>query len=729
MANDGTIVIGTELDDSGLKSGLGRVGSIASSGLKAAGIAISAVSAGLVAAGTAAVKVGSDFEAGMSTVAAISGATAEELAQLEDKAREMGAATKFSATEAASAMEYMAMAGWKTGDMLEGVEGIMDLAAASGEDLALTSDIVTDALTAFGLQAQDSAHFADVLAKASSSSNTNVAMMGVTFQYVAPLAGAMGYSIEDTAVAIGLMANAGIKGEKAGTALRSMFTRLVDPPKEAAEALATLGIEAQNADGSMKPLSEMMVDLRGAFSGLTDAQKTQYAAAIAGTEGMSGFLNIVNAGEADFQALTEQIGNADGAAKKMAAIRLDNLQGDVELLKSGLSELGIAAYKGAQGPLREMVQLATQAVGQLNDAFKKGGFEGLVSSLGTVLAQGINVIVGYVPQLTQAAVSLISAFLQGIIDNLPGITTAALSVVTALVEALIALAPQILQAGITILITLAQGLSETLPELIPVAIDAIFTLIDTLLDNIDALVDAGIELTFALAEGLIDALPRLLEKAPEIVTKLVEAIVRNAPKLLTAAGQLITKLIEGIVNNLGNLGQVAGRMVMTIVEGVLNLNARMLEAGRNVIRGLWDGMWSLNDWLLKNVYGLLDGMLDGIKDFFGIHSPSTVMRDVIGKNLVRGIGAGIEVETPEAVRTLEALGNRLVSAANSAPLLRDTTAATAAQSSVSNSSSFGMGGVTINWYGGGEDADVQAISRRLGQLTERQIRQKGILYG
>ena len=253
------------MDSSGFKSGVDKITSIAKTGLKSAVGAISAVSAALTAAGGYAIKVGSDFEAGMSEVSAISGATSEDLEALTAKAKEMGAITKFSATESAEAFKYMAMAGWKTEDMLGGIEGIMNLAAASGEDLATVSDICTDALTAFGLQAGDSAHFADVLAKAASNSNTNVGMMGYTFKYVAPIAGAMKYSIEDTAVAIGLMANAGIKGEQAGTSLRAMLTRLVKPTDESAAAMEKLGITATNSDGSMKPLSETIGDLRTAF--------------------------------------------------------------------------------------------------------------------------------------------------------------------------------------------------------------------------------------------------------------------------------------------------------------------------------------------------------------------------------------------------------------------------------------------------------------------------------
>lgn len=299
----------------------------------------------LVGVATAAINAGNDFEEGMSKVAAISGATGDELEALTEKAKEMGAKTKFSATESAEAFEYMAMAGWKTDDMLNGIEGIMNLAAASGEDLAGVSDIVTDALTAFGLQASDSAHFADVLAKASSSSNTNVGLMGATFKYVAPIAGSMKYSIEDTAVAIGLMANSGIKGEQAGTALRSTLSRLVDPPKEAAAALEDLGISAVNADGSMKPLNEVMVTLREKFKGLDDSQKASYASSIAGTEAMSGFLAIVSASDNDFNNLTEAINNADGTAQDMADTMQDNTKGAIVEMTGSLETAGITLQK------------------------------------------------------------------------------------------------------------------------------------------------------------------------------------------------------------------------------------------------------------------------------------------------------------------------------------------------------------------------------------------------
>ena len=303
------------------------------------------------------VKTYMDFEAQMKKVQAISGASVADFEALTAKAKEMGAATQFSATESAQALEYMAMAGWKTDDMLGGISGIMDLAAASGEDLGRVSDIVTDALTAFGLQASDSAHFADVLAQASSNSNTNVSMMGMTFKYVAPIAGALKYSIEDVGTAVGLMASVGIKGEQAGTSLRAMMTRLVDPPKEAGSAMDRLGITVKNADGTMKPFRQTMKDLRSTFAGLTDAEKAEAASAIAGQEAMSGFLAIVNASEADFDKLTASIDNAEGAAGNMAKTVNDNLKGDLKSLSSVWEsvQLEFMSGKGADG-LREFVQ-------------------------------------------------------------------------------------------------------------------------------------------------------------------------------------------------------------------------------------------------------------------------------------------------------------------------------------------------------------------------------------
>ena len=311
MASDGTIRITTELDSAKAEAAMSKFSSLASKAMTGITVAVSTASAAISAMAGYSIKVGADFEAGMSKVSAISGATGADLSELTEKAKEMGAKTKFSATEASEAFQYMAMAGWKTKDMLGGIDGIMNLAAASGESLAKTSDIVTDALTAFGMAASDSSHFADVLAKASSNSNTNVAMMGETFKYVAPVAGALKFSVEDCAVAIGLMANSGIKASQAGTSMRQLFTNLVKPTDAMAQAMEDLGISMTDAEGKTKSLDALMGDLRQSFSGLSEAQKAQYAATLAGQEGMSGLLAIVNASDADFNALKTSIYNAE----------------------------------------------------------------------------------------------------------------------------------------------------------------------------------------------------------------------------------------------------------------------------------------------------------------------------------------------------------------------------------------------------------------------------------
>ena len=313
------------------------------------------------------VKKAAEFQEQMSGVKAISGATTEEIAQLSNKAKEMGASTKFTATEAGQAMEYMAMAGWKTEDMLGGIEGIMNLAAASGEDLASVSDIVTDALTAFGLSASDAGHFSDVLAQASSNANTNVSMMGSTFQKVAPVAGALGYSVEDMSLGIGLMANASIKAEVAGTSLKTALANMAKPTDAQAAAMQKYGISLTNADGSMKSFGDVVKNLRSSLGGLSEAEQVAAATTILGKESFAGMLAIVNASEADFNKLTDAVYNCDGAAKQMAETKLDNLNGSITLAKSAFDALQVELGELLLPTLTEGIKKFTGIVNVVTD--------------------------------------------------------------------------------------------------------------------------------------------------------------------------------------------------------------------------------------------------------------------------------------------------------------------------------------------------------------------------
>ena len=381
------------------------------------------VTLGVVGLGTAAVKTAADFDSAMSKVAAVSGATGSDLEALRDKAREMGEKTKFSASEAAEAMNYMAMAGWKTEDMLSGIEGVMNLAAASGEDLATTSDIVTDALTAFGLTAKDSGHFADILAAASSNANTNVSMMGETFKYCAPIAGALGFSAEDTAEAIGLMANAGIKGSQAGTSLRTIMNNLSGEVKICGSAIGEVTIATTNADGSMRDLSDILADCRTAFSGLSESEKAAAAESLVGKNAMSGFLALMNAGEADINKLSSAIDNCDGSAASMAETMNDNLAGQLQILKSQLEELAISFGELLMPAIRTIVGWIQKFVDWLN-SMDEGTRKVIVTIALVAAAIGpVLIIVGKVISAVGTIMTLVPK-LAGVINAAKGVFAA-----------------------------------------------------------------------------------------------------------------------------------------------------------------------------------------------------------------------------------------------------------------------------------------------------------------
>ncbi|EJD8540032.1 phage tail tape measure protein [Staphylococcus pseudintermedius] len=342
------------------------------------------VTAPVVAGFGAAVKKSIDFDDSMRKVKATSGATSGEFQQLRDKALEMGAKTKFSASQSAEALNYMALAGWDTKEMMTGIDGVMQLAAASGEDLGSVSDIVTDSLTAFGLKAKDSGHFADVLAQASSKANTDVRGLGEAFKYAAPVAGALGYTVEDTSIAIGLMSNAGIKGEKAGTALRTMFTNLAKPTKAMKNQMDELGISITDSQGNMLPMRDVMDQLRGKFKGLSKDQQASAAATIFGKEAMSGALAVINASDEDYKKLTKSIDNSAGASKRMADEMEGGIGGSIRRMKSAIESLAISIGDVLAPYIKRLAEWVANAATKLNEMPK--GTQKVVVGLGLVAA-------------------------------------------------------------------------------------------------------------------------------------------------------------------------------------------------------------------------------------------------------------------------------------------------------------------------------------------------------
>lgn len=517
--------------------------------------------------GTAAVKVTSDFESAMSKVSAISGATGGDLDALNKKAQEMGAKTKFSATESAEAFTYMAMAGWKTEDMLSGIDGIMSLAAADGLDLATTSDIVTDALTAFGLSASDSGHFADVLAKASSNANTNVSMLGESFKYAAPVAGALGYSAEDTAIALGLMANAGIKGSQGGTALRGSLTRLIKPTDDAAALMEQYGLSMTNADGSMKSLGEVMNMLRDRLGGLTEAEQAQVAAQIFGQEAMSGMLAIINASDSDYAKLTDAIYDADGAAQQMADTMLDNLSGQLTLLKSALEGLAIQFGEILMPYIKQFVtwlQNLTQKLQELTPEQKEQivKWAAIAAAIGPVL-----MVLG---KLTSSVGSIITTF-----GKIPGAIAKAKSAFTAVSAAIGGISAPVVAvvAVIGVLIAAFANLWKTNEEF---------------RNKMTAIWD-GIKSKFeSFAQGIVDRLNALgfdFENFGEVVKAIWDGFC-----------SLLAPIFEGVFNQ-----------VSVILGSVLDALTGIFDVFIGIFTGNWDQAWQG----VKEIFGAVWDLIKG----------------------------------------------------------------------------------------------------------------------
>ncbi len=622
---DGEVVIDTSLDTGGFEKGISALGGIASKGLTASTVAISAVSAALSTCAAYAIKVGSDFEAGMSNVEAISSASAQSvttasgemvdgLTALTEKAKEMGATTKFSATESSQALNYMAMAGWDAQEMYDGLAGVMTLAAASGEDLATTSDIVTDALTAFGMQASESGHFADVLAQVSASANTNVGLLGETFKYVAPLCGTMGYSAEDASIAIGLMANSGIKGSQAGTALKTAIANMAAPTKAMAAQMAALGIEITNSDGSSKSLMEVMQNLRASFDGLSESEQAAAASTIFGKESMSGMLAVINASDEDFAKLTESIYNCDGAAEQMAATMQDNLQGQITILKSGVEGLGIAVYEKLQEPLKNLAVKGQEYIGQLTDAFNSGGFSGLVAEIGNVLADAVSMVMTYAPKLVDAAVDCIDAFIGGISSALPAIAPAAVQIGTTLITGIIKVVPQLLSAGVQLLTALVEGAASAAPQLIVAFVEAVAAVIEALIEQAPALLQAGMDLLQAMADGILQSLPIIAEAAPELIQSLCDSVTETLPQLLETGLEIVNSLAEGLIQAAPQIATAAAQIITTLATFVIQNLPTIALAAVEIISTLADTLISSIPSLLKSVVEIMQGILGFVCD-------------------------------------------------------------------------------------------------------------------
>lgn len=629
----------TKKVNDGFTTWKGTLSDLASSAIKSLGRSLSNLTSSIL-------DVGINFDSAMSQVSAISGATGDDLDRLREKAKEMGAATKFTATESAEAFNYMAMAGWKTEDMLDGIAGIMNLAAASGEDLATTSDIVTDALTAMGYSAEDAGRLADVMAAASSNANTNVGMMGATFQYAAPIVGALGYTMEDTAVAIGLMANAGIKGEKAGTALRSVLTRLSAPPKECADAMEQLGISITDTDGKMKPLETIINELRSAFDGLGEAEQTQLAKSLAGQEAMSGLLAIVNAAPEDYDKLTEAVKNSAGSAEDMANTMNDNLGGQLTLLKSKLEGIALTIFEKLQPSLSDglssfeefvnsvdwqaFADNVGKAIGKVVDAFSwiVNNKELVVGAVGVMLgAFAVNKIATFATNLS----NIIKLFQSW--ELVTKAQAAAQAILNAVMSAnpigLVVLAVAAL-VGIFILLwnkcegfrNFWIGLWDTIKEVSSVAWEGISGFFTGALDLAKDTWGSIVDFFSGLWQGIKDIFSTIANWINDNVFEPIKNFFEPVITFFKEAWSIISELAEGcwlIIKRVWEV--VSGWFNDKVVTPVKNFFTKLwdnikkyAETAWNFYKGIWEKAsgW-FNDKVIKPVQNFFTGMWDKLK--------------------------------------------------------------------------------------------------------------------
>lgn len=649
-----------------------KVTALGSAMTKAGSTMTKSVTLPLVGLGTAAVATTTKFESAMSKVSAISGATGDDLATLTDKAKEMGAKTKFSASESAEAFQYMAMAGWKTKDMLDGIDGIMNLAAADGLDLATTSDIVTDALTAFGLSASDSAHFADVLAKASSSANTNVSMLGESFKYVAPVAGSLGYSAEDTAIALGLMANAGIKGSQSGTSLRGALTRLIKPTDDAAALMEEYSLSLTNSDGSMKSLGEVMSMLRSNLGDLTEAEQAQVAATLFGQEAMSGMLSIINASDKDFQNLTDQIYGADGAAKQMADTMLDNLSGQLIILKSSLEGAAIA-FGELLLPLIKKITSAIQGlvdwVNNLSDRQKAiiVTIAGVLAVVGPIFIIGgkivklIGSVMGVIKVLKPAIAALNAVMLANpiilIITLIAGLIAALVTlykknetfrnfvdetwafiknVVSTVVNALVTFftetIPNALQSAIDWVKNFAHNIAIFFTETIPEKISQLFDWFTRIPENI------GYALGYALgtiARWIVDAWNSISEGVPKIIESIGEFFSELPGKIWQALLKVIDTLVRWITQAIEWAKTEIPKFILTVVNFYLSLPGKIWNALLSALDKVKQWGTQLLSWAKTKIPEVVSSIIGFFKQL-----PTKIVE--VGTNLVKGLWNGIK---------------------------------------------------------------------------------------
>ena len=702
MAADGSVIIEI-LGDA--KEFTKTLTGIAGGAVKTLTAAIAGVSTAISGVAAAAIKVGSGFEQSMSQVAATMGLSVEEIQNgssefelLSQAAKDAGATTAFSASEAADALNYLALAGYDAQTSADVLPSVLNLAAAGGMELAYASDLATDAMSALGIEANKSnlETFGDQMARTASKSNTSVAQLGEAILTVGGTAKSLAGGTVELNAALGVLANRGIKGAEGGTALRNIIQSLSGTSGHAAKMLKSLGVSAYDSDGKMRPLNETFKDLNSALEGMTDQEKTNALGEIFNKFDLKSARALLAGTGAEFDALADAIANSEGAMQNMADVQLDNLNGDITILKSGLEGLGIALYETMQVNARGAVQSITSAVGEISAALSEGGLPAAIEVAGQQIAGFATSIAKQAPAVISSAVSLIQSFLQGIRDNLPSLVEAALDIVSSLTNGIMQIAPNLASTGVQIFLALADGIISAIPQiasqlpqiitgianfitenlpiltqkgiellnaladgmfsdipgLISVILDALLAISESILENAGLLIDAGIEIIKNLAQGIIESIPTLIEKVPTIVSNIANVINENAPKLLSAGIEIISQLILGLISAIPTLVKNIPKITVAIWNVVTAVN--WMSLGKTIITGLGNGIKGMVGFAKTSIGTVKTAIHDGIRTL-----PQTFLQ--IGKNIIQGLINGIKNMAGAAVQAVKNVGASIVS--------------------------------------------------------------------
>ncbi len=696
MASEsGSVIIKIEGDDTDFKSKVNGLGKTAESGVSKLGNVVKTAAVGIggamVAIGGYAIKVGSDFESAMSNVAAISGATGDDLQMLKDTAQEMGATTQFSATEAANALSYMALAGWDANQSASALPGVLNLAAASGMELASASDMVTDYMSAFGMSCEQSGYFADMLAYAQSNANTTAELLGESYKNCAANMAAAGQDVETTTSLLAMMANQGLKGSEAGTALAAVMRDLTAKMTDGAIKIGDTSVAVQDANGNYRDLTDILQDVESATNGMGDAEKAAALSSTFTADSIKGLNLILNAGVSNAADFENQLRNSGGTAENMANVMNDNLAGAMKSLQSRAETFGNAIYESFSVQLKDAVNAAADALGSLTDAFETGGIEGAFNQLGILAQQGIQTIIAQAPAMTQAAAQMINNFASGLAEGVPNVLAQALPLILQFTESLRENAGTLIDAGLNLILQLAQGIANSLPLLIEYIPQIITNIAGIINDNAPKILATGVQILATLALGIIQALPVLIASIPNIILAIVNVfsafnwislgqLIVNGVKAgvsllgtaLKSAGTAAANAFRSI--NWAGVGQAAINFIRSAISGAAGLVSSGLRSvgtqAMNAFRSInWASVGRAAINFIKSAItgaaGLVASALRAAATA-GMNAFKSVNWGSVGKHIISGIVNGIKGAASALFNALAGLAKNALNAAKNA---------------------------------------------------------------